>query len=157
MDVRRIEVSLSQDKINQINSAFQKELDYWKEAALENLDENEANQLKDSAPPSLLLIRKAKKNNAKKVDISEIILYLKSQYSTNNRNQIVFIQDFPTIEEVSSFEGIKEELRMVLKHIKVGENISLRNKVLSGGWIAVPRMAQKRDKLIKVCWFTSAI
>ena len=157
MDVRRIEVSLSQDKINQINSAFQKELDYWKEAALENLDENEANQLKDSAPPSLLLIRKAKKNNAKKVDISEIILYLKSQYPTNNRNQIVFIQDFPTIEEVSSFEGIKEELRMVLKHIKVGENISLRNKVLSGGWIAVPRMAQKRDKLIKVCWFTSAI
>ena len=141
MDVRRIEVSLSQDKINQINSAFQKELDYWKEAALEDLDENEANQLKDSAPPSLLLICKAKKNNAKKVDISEIILYLKSQYSTNNRNQIVFIQDSPTIEEVSSFEGIKEELRMVLKHIKVGENISLRNKVLSGGWIAVPRMA----------------
>ena len=54
MDVRRIEVSLSQDKINQINSAFQKELRYWKEAALRNLDKNEANQLKDSAPLSLL-------------------------------------------------------------------------------------------------------
>ena len=43
MEARRIEVSLSQDKINSICSAFQKELDYWKEAALKNLDENEAN------------------------------------------------------------------------------------------------------------------
>ena len=34
MDARRIEVSLSQDKINFINSAFQKELDYRKDAAL---------------------------------------------------------------------------------------------------------------------------
>ena len=48
MDVGRFEVSLSQDKINQINSAFQKELYYWKEAALKNLDENKANQSKDS-------------------------------------------------------------------------------------------------------------
>ena len=85
MDARRIEVSLSQDKINSINSTFQKELDYWKEAALKNLGENETNQLKDSAPPSLLLIRRAKKN-AKKVDINIMIFYLKSQYSTNNRN-----------------------------------------------------------------------
>ena len=35
MDARRIEVSLSQDKINFINNTFQKELDYWKEAALQ--------------------------------------------------------------------------------------------------------------------------
>ena len=45
MDARRVEVSLSQDKINLINNAFQKDLDYWKEAALKNLDENEANRL----------------------------------------------------------------------------------------------------------------
>ena len=44
-----------------------------------------------------------------------MILYLKSQYSTNIRNQIVLIQDFPRIEEVSFFEGIQEELRMALK------------------------------------------
>ena len=110
MDARRIEVNLSQDKIKSINSAFQKELDYWKEAALENLDENEANQLKVLAPPSLLLIRKAEKN-AKKVDINKIIAYLKSQYSTNNRNQIALVQNFPSLEEVSSFDGIQEELK----------------------------------------------
>ena len=49
MDARRIEVSLSQDKINFINNTFQKELDYWKEAALERAsDLNDANELKDS-------------------------------------------------------------------------------------------------------------
>ena len=136
MDARRIEVNLFQDKIKSINSAFQKELDYWKEAALKNLDENEANQIKVSAPPSFLLIRKAEKN-AKKVDINKTIAYLKSQYSTNNTNQIVLVQNFPCLEEVSSFEGIQEELKIISKHIKDGENMSLRNKALFGGWIAV--------------------
>ena len=47
MDARRIEVSLSQDQINFINSTFQKELDYCKEAALKRaLDLNDANELK---------------------------------------------------------------------------------------------------------------
>ena len=53
MDARRIEVSLSQDKINLINGTYQKDLDYWKEAALERaLDQNDANKLKDSIPLS---------------------------------------------------------------------------------------------------------
>ena len=95
------------------------------------------------------MIRQAEKNNAKKVDINEIIFYLKSQYSTNNRTQIVLVQNFPSIEKVSSFEEIQEELKMISKHIKDGENMSLRNKALFGGWIAVARMVYKRDKLMK--------
>ena len=79
------------------------------------------------------MIRKAEKNNAKKADINEMIFYLKSQNSTNNRNQIVPVQNFPSIQEVSSFEEIQEELKMVSKHIKDGENMSLRNKALFGG------------------------
>ena len=114
MNARTIEVNLSQGKIKSINSAFQKELDYWKEAALNNLDENEANQLKVLAPLSFLLIRKAEKN-AKKVDINKMIAYLKSEYSTNIRNQIVLFQNFPSLEEVSSFEGIQEELKLISK------------------------------------------
>ena len=140
MDAKRFEVSLSQDKINFINSAFQKELDYWKEAALKNLSGNEANQLRDSAPVSLLLTCKAK-NNAKKVNINEIIFYLKSQYSTNNRDPVVLVQ-------ISSFEGKQEELKIISKHIKDVENMSLRNKTF-GGWIVVARMLYKRDKLIE--------
>ena len=77
-----------------------------------------------------------------------MILYLKSQYPTNNRNQIVFIQDFPSLEEVSSFEGIQEKLKMVLKYIKCGENMSLKNKALFGGWITVAKMAYNHDKFV---------
>ena len=77
-----------------------------------------------------------------------MVLYLKSQYSANIRNQIVLVQNFTSIEEVSSFEGIQEELKIISKHIKDSENISVRNKALFGGWRAVARMVL-RDKLIK--------
>ena len=50
---------------------------------------------------------------------------------------------------MSSFEGIQEELKMVLKYIKDGENMTLKNKALFGGWIAVAKMAYNRDKFIK--------
>ena len=112
------------------------------------MDGDKANQLKDLAPRSFLLIRKATKN-AKKMDIDEIISYLKSQYLTNNKDQITFVQNFPSIEEVPSFEGIQEELKIIPRYIKDGENMSLRNKALFGRWIAVARMVYKRDKLIE--------
>ena len=79
MDATKIEVNLSLDKTSVINDVFQKELKYWKDAALKMpLDEGETNQIKDSAPPSFLLIRKPAKN-AKKTDIDVIISYLKPQ------------------------------------------------------------------------------
>ena len=105
-------------------------------------------EIKDLAPPSFLLIRKATKN-AKKMDIDEVIFYLKSQYSTNNKDQITFVQNFPSVEEVPSFEGIQEELKIISRYIKDGENMSLKNKALFGGWIAVARMVYKRDKFIE--------
>ena len=59
MDVTKIEVSLSQDKINLINDIYQKELQYWKEAALKKaLDKDEADRLENLAPPSFFLILK---------------------------------------------------------------------------------------------------
>ena len=72
-----------------------------------------------------------------------------SQYSSNHRNQVVLIQDFLSIEEVSFFEGIQEELRIVLKRVKDGENMSLRNKSLFGSWIAVAKRVYKHDKFVK--------
>ena len=38
---------------------------------------------------------------------------------------------------------------MISKHIKDDENMSLGNKALFGGWIAVARMVYKRNKFIK--------
>ena len=56
MDTKRIEVSLSEDRINLTNGSYQKELKYWKDAALKMaLDEDKA--LKESAHSSFLKIR----------------------------------------------------------------------------------------------------
>ena len=74
-----------------------------------------------------------------------MILYLKSQYSTNNKNQIVLIENFPSIREMSSLEEIQEEQKIILEHIKDGENKSLRNKALFGGWIAVTKTSAKNS------------
>ena len=82
--MNKIEVILSQEKVNFINDTYEKELQYWKEAALKKaLTENEAKELTDLAPLRVLLIRKAAKN-AKKMNINEIIYYLKCQYSADN-------------------------------------------------------------------------
>ena len=39
--------------------------------------------------------------------------YLKSQYSTYNRNQITFIQEIASQEDVSSFEAISDYLMKI--------------------------------------------
>ena len=102
--MNKIKVNLSQEKINFISDTNQKELQYWKEATLKKaLDEDEANELKDSAPPSFFLICKPEKN-AKKTDINEITSHLQSQYSTDNRDQITFIQLYPSQRDVPCFE-----------------------------------------------------
>ena len=136
MDAGRIEVSLPQDKIDSINNICQSELEYWKEEALERaLDQNDTNQLEDLTPPSLFLTRGATKNvkNAKKMDIDEIIFYLLESKYFGDEDEVVFTQNFPSVEEVPYFEGIQEELKIILKYIKDGENMSLRNKALFGG------------------------
>ena len=50
----RIEVNLSQDKIDCITSVYQTQVRYCKETTLRNVSENDANELKDSAPRNTL-------------------------------------------------------------------------------------------------------
>ena len=83
------------------------------------------------------------------MNINEIISYLKSRYSTDNRDQITFIKNFPSQRDVPSFEEISERLKAISKSMKENENMSLKNKALFGGWISVAKMAYKRDKLMK--------
>ena len=100
--MNKIEVNLSEEKINFINNTYQKELKCWKEAALKKAAyKNEANELKDLASLSYFLIRKAAKDG-KKMDINGIISYLKSQYSADNRDQITFIQNYPSQRDVKN-------------------------------------------------------
>ena len=78
-----------------------------------------------------------------------MISYLKSQYEADIRDQITFIQRFPSQGDVGSFEAISKELKAFLKHIKVGENMSLQNKALFGEWLSLTGEAFRRDKFIK--------
>ena len=70
--MNKIEVDLSQEKIDFVNDAYQKELQHWQKVALESVStENEAKELIDLAPSRVCLIRKVK--NAKMLNIDEII------------------------------------------------------------------------------------
>ena len=133
--MNKIEANLSQEKINFKNDTYKKKSQYWKKAALKKGFNRERNKMMDLAPLRVFLIRKAAIKNAKKMNIHEIIIYLKSQYSTDNRNQISFIQGIPSQGDVSSFEAISKNLKAISKSMKEDENMSLKNKFLFGGWI----------------------
>ena len=148
--MNEIEVNLSQEKINFVNDNYQKELQYWKKLALKKAStENEAKELIDLAPSTVFLIRKAAIKNAKKMNIDEMIFFLKSRYSTDNRNQITFTQDIPSQKDVPSFEAISDYLKTFSKSMKEDKNMSLKNKVLFGGWISIAAEAYRHDKIIK--------
>ena len=74
----KVEVELHQEKVDFINDAYEKKLQYWKRVALENvLTENKTRELIELAPKKVILVLKAK--NQKLVNTEEIIFYLKSQ------------------------------------------------------------------------------
>ena len=102
--IKEIEVNLSQEKIEFINDAYQKELHYWKKAALESvLTENRRKQLTDLAPDA--------KN------VHEIIFNLNSRYLPHHKEQRTFMQDIPSQEDISSFEAITDYLKTFSKSI----------------------------------------
>ena len=72
----KVEVELHQKKVDFINDAYEKGLQYWKRVALESVStENETRELIELASRKVILVRKAK--NQKLVNIEEIIFYLK--------------------------------------------------------------------------------
>ena len=103
-EVRRnkIEVEIHQEKVDFVNDAFEKELQYWKRAALESVsNKNEAKELIDLAPSRVILVRKVK--NEKMVNIDETIFHLKSQYLAHNDKERTFIQQIPSEENMPFF------------------------------------------------------
>ena len=147
--MNEIEV-VSQEKINFINDSYQKELYYWKKIVLKKAStENETKELIDPAPSRVFSIRKAAIKNTEKMTIHEIIFYLKSQYSADNRNQTTFTPDILNQVYVPSFEAISEDLKTFSKSTKEDENMSLKNKPPFGGWISIAAKAYRHDKIIK--------
>ena len=133
--MNEIEVNLSQEKINFINDAYQNKLQYWKKAALKKVStENETKELTNLVSLRVFLIRKTAIKNAKKMNIHEIMFYLQSRHSTDNRNQKTFIQDIPSQGDVPLFEAIFENLEAISKSMKEDGNMSLKNKFLLDSW-----------------------
>ena len=65
----RIEVEIHQEKVDFVNDAFEKELQYWKRVALESVStENEAQELIQLGPSRVILVHKVK--NEKIVNIN---------------------------------------------------------------------------------------
>ena len=65
----RIEVEIHQEKVDFVNDAYEKELQYWKRVTLESVStENEAQELIQLGPSRVILVRKVK--NEKIVNIN---------------------------------------------------------------------------------------
>ena len=142
----KIEVEIHQEKVDFINDAYEKELRYWKRAALESVStEKEAKELIELAPPRVILVRKVK--NEKMVNIDEIIFYLKSQYLAHNAEERTFIPNIPSEENMPSFEVITGYLKTFSKSIKEDETMGLKNKTLIGGWILITSKVYRRQNL----------
>ena len=140
----RIEVEIHQEKVDFINYAYEKELRYWKRAALESVStENEVRGLTELGPVRVILVRKV--NNQKVVNIEEIIFYLKSQYLEHNSQERTFIPNIPS--EEPSFEAITGNLKFFSKSIKEDENMGLKNNTFIGGWILMASNVYRRQNL----------
>ena len=139
-----VEVELHQEKVDFINDAYEKGLQYWKRAALEIVStENETRELIKLAPRKVILVRKAK--NQKLVNIEKITFYLKAQYLEHNPEDRTFIPHIPS--EEPSFEAITGNLKTFSKSIKEHKNMGLKNKFLIGGWLFMTAKIYKRQNL----------
>ena len=137
----KVEVEVHQVKVNFINDAYEKGLEYWKRAALESVStKNEARELIELAPRKVILVRKAK--NQKVVNIEEITFYLKSRYLEQHPADKTFIPHIPS--EKPSFEEITDNLKTFSKSIKENENMGLKNKALIGGWLIMTSNVYRR-------------
>ena len=80
--VNKIAANLPQEKINFINEAHQREVEYLKKFALDNKNKDEKKQLTDLAPLKDFLTRKYVVKEVKSVN--EIICSLKNRYLSHN-------------------------------------------------------------------------
>ena len=146
----KIDVEKHQKKVDFIKDAYEKELRFWKRAALESVStKNEAKELIDLAPSRVILVRKVK--NEKMVNIDETIFYLKSQYYAHNDEERTFIPNIPSEENMPSFQVITGYLKTFSKSIKEDENMGLKNSTVIGGWILFTSKIYRDQNWS--CWF----
>ena len=122
--VNRIEANLPQEKIDFINDAHAKEVDYWKKAALGSKNEDAKSGVEN---------------------IYEMLSYLKNNYSLHTEER-AFIEDIPQ-DDRFLFEEMSDYLKTFSKSVLEVENMTLKNKVLLGGWISTAAKVFRRDNM----------
>ena len=143
--INKIILNLPKEKVNFLNDTYQKELNHWKKIVLEGKDEDEKKQLTDLAPLGAFWVRKDVVMNEKNVD--ETIFYLKTQYQLHNQDQeITLIEDIPSQENQFTFETISARLKLFSRSTREAENMTLKNRLLLGGWMPTAAKVFRRDK-----------
>ena len=142
-EANKIEAILPQEKIDFINDAHPKEVDYWKKAALGRKNEDERKQLTDLAPLRDFLARKGAVKSGVE-SINEMLFYLRNNYSPHTAEK-AFIEEIQQ-DDRSSFEEMTDYLKTFYKSVIEVENMTLKNKVLLGGQILTPSKVFRRDK-----------
>ena len=75
--------------------------------------------------------------------------YLKNKYLRHNEEQVAYIGDIPSQEEQLAFETISDSIKNLTKSVSEVQNMSLKNKVLLGGWISTAAKVFRREKNIR--------
>ena len=125
----RIEVNLTQEKLDFINDANQKQLQHQKNIVSAGKNENERKELTDLAPLREFLTRKDIIKNDTAMTANEMNFYLKNNYLPYEEEQGAFIKGIP-FQEDQSFENISGRLKTFAKSMKENENFSLKGKTL---------------------------
>ena len=142
--VNRIETNFSHEKIDFLNADYAEEVDYWKRAALGCKNKEERKQLTNMASSKVFLTRKdAGKSSAK--NIHEMLFYLKKNYSSHNEEQ-ARIDDTPQ-DDSFSFEEMSNYLKSYSKPVIEVENMTLKNKILFGGWLSTSAKVFRSNKM----------
>ena len=147
--INKIVVNLPKVKVDFINGTHQKELNYWKKIALEGKNQDKKKQLTDLAPLGAFLVRNDAVKNEKNFD--ETIFYLERQYQPHNQDQgINLIGDIRSKEDQFKFETIAARLKLFSRSTREVENMTLKKRVLLGGWMSkaakVFRRVKNREK-----------
>ena len=145
--VNKIVVNLPKEKIDFINQTHAKEIEYLKNVAFDNKNEEERMQLTNVATLKVSLYRKKSVKEVKIVN--EILCYLKNKYLPHNEEQEAYIGDIPSKEEQLTFETISDSIKIFSKSIAEVENTNLKNKALLGGWISIAAKVFRHEKNIR--------
>ena len=141
--VNRTEANLPQEKIDFINTAYAEEANYWKRAALESKNEEERKQITHLAPSKdFLACKDAGKNRVE--NIYEMIFYLR-------RNYLTYTEERARIDDILhyrfSFKEMSDYLKTFSKSVIEVKNMTLKNKVLLGGWLSTAAKVLRCNKM----------